>query len=68
MWIASRASGRLLPTLEAGLTDYMLYKAIALLVLAFVGNFIYGFFIEKTPPQAPPDNPPNPADREQTEL
>lgn len=67
MWIALRVSGQLLPPPEAGLTDYMLYKAIALLVLAFFWNFFYGLFIEKTPPQAPPDTPPNPADRGQIE-
>jgi len=67
MWIASRVSGRLLPTPEAGLTDYMLYKAIALLVLAFFWNFFYVLITGKNPPGVPPDTPPSPADREQTE-
>jgi hypothetical protein len=53
--------------MEAGLTDYMLYKAIALLVLAFLWNFFYVLITGKNPPGGPPDTPPSPADREQTE-
>lgn len=42
-------------------TDYMLYKAIGLLVLAFIWNFIQGF-IETSPPPAPRDKQPGPRD------
>ncbi len=44
-------------------TDYMLYKAIALLILAFVWNFIYAFFIEKSPPPVQFDTLPDQEDR-----
>ena len=43
------------------LTDYMLNKAIGLLVLAFVWNFIQGF-IETSPPLVPRDKQPDQRD------
>lgn len=44
-------------------TDYMLYKAIALLILAFVWNFIIGF-TETSRPPAPRDKQPGQEGRE----
>lgn len=44
------------------ITDYMLWKAIVLLGIAFVGNFIYSFTTGKSLSQERTDKPQGPRD------
>lgn len=44
--------------MEIALTDYMLYKALILLVLAVLVNFFYSLFTGRTLGQGRSDTPP----------